>query len=394
MVRADVLMLSQSLYRRAYFIAEQRKFQGAWSVGKRMLRRVGVISLSAVLAVCAFYEVTKSGKVSARKPLVHSPATEGNAVSATPVDERSSNRAEPTPDLAKRPVVAQNAASPLAAQISEPSALAQWSHDSPCDPRLSAEAARVREQIRLRFTRVAAPPGNASLYFDPSVRDAVVQRLLYALARIERLVHARLGLSSIAPDVYLYRSPTELRKGACVSPKTVSYYDGAIHLYLDPDDDLLNSLKHEYVHHALFSHAIRRPVWFQEGVAMLIGSETEWLRWRPKGPLLPPERMVQTFPQAASAEEAEAFYGQAFAMTVFLNKLCENDASCDLRDLVRALETGVVRPETLFDWAVSQRGTDLVRTARLPLWDDYIANGLQFGPDTTTAIWARRWQRR
>jgi len=359
-----------------------------------MLRRVGVISLLAVLAVCAFYEVTKSGKVSARKHPVHPPATEGNAVSTTPVDVRSSNRAEPTLDLATLPVVAQKAASPTAAQISEPSALSQWPHDTPCDPRLSAEAAGAREQIRVRFTRVAAPPGNASLYFDPSVPDAVVQRLLYALARIEELVNARLGLSSIAPNVYLYRSPTELRKGVCVSPETVSYYDGAIHLAVNPDDDLLKSLKHEYVHHALFSHAIRRPVWFQEGVAMLIGDENDWSRWRPKGPLLPPERMVQTFPQAASAEEAVAFYGQAFAMTVFLNKLCENATSCDLRDLVRALETGVVRPETLFDWAVSQRGSDLVRTTRLPLWDDYLANGLQFGPDTATAISGRRWQRR
>ena len=346
-----------------------------------------------MLAVCTFYEVTKSGKVSAQKPSVHSPATEGNAVSATPVDVRSSSRAEPTLDLARRPVIAQKAAGPTAAQMSEPSALPQWPHDTPCDPRLSAEAARAREQIRASFTRVAAPLGN-SLYFDPSVPDAVVQSLLYALARIDGLVHARLGLSSLAPNVYLYRSPTELRKGVCVTPKTVSYYDGAIHLYLDPDDDLLNSLRHEYVHHALFSHAIRRPVWFQEGVAMLIGDPDEWLRWRPKGPLLPPERMVQTFPQAASAEEAEAFYGQAFAMTVFLNRLCQNDTSCDLRDLVRALETGVVRLEALFDWAVSQRGSDLVRTARLPLWDDYIANGLEFGPDTTAAIWARRRRRR
>jgi hypothetical protein len=359
-----------------------------------MLKRVGVISLLAALAVCAFYEVASSGKIPARKPPARSPATAGSAARATPVDVRSPSRAAPTPELVTRHVTAPPAAAPAAAQISGPSALTEWPHDAPCDPRSSAEAARAQERIKATFTRVAAPPGNASLYFDPAVPDAVVQKLLYALARIEGLVSARLGLSSTAPDVYLYRSPTELRAGVCVSPKTVSYYDGVIHLAIDPADDLLKSLKHEYVHHALFSHAIRRPVWFQEGVAMLIGDENEWSRWRPKGPLLPPERMVQTFPQAASAEEAEAFYGQAFAMTVFLNKLCENDASCDLSDLVRALETGAARPETLFDWAVNQRGSDLVRTARLPLWDDYVANGMQFGPGTTTAIWARRWQRR
>lgn len=240
------------------------------------------------------------------------------------------------------------------------------------------------------FTRVAAPPGSASLYFDPSVPQLAVDKLLDALTRIEALTSARLGLSSSAPDVLLYRNADQLRQATRVSPRTVSYYDGAIHLAWDPKDDFLNSLKHEYTHHALFSHGLRRPVWFQEGVAMTLGGELEWLTWRPKGPLLPIQSMVQTFPQTADAESAEAFYGQAFAMTVFLSKLCQNSTPCSVRDLVNALDSGAVRPEGLFDWAVSKRGADLVRTARLPLWDDYVANGLQLNRETAAALAARR----
>jgi hypothetical protein len=147
------------------------------------------------------------------------------------------------------------------------------------------------------------------------------------------------------------------------------------------------------LHHVLFSHGIHRPVWFQEGVAMLVedmrdgDSESgKWLTAR----LLRTDQMVQTFPQTVSAAEAEAFYGQALTMTVFLEKLCKNRESCDVAELVHALERGATTPDTLFDWAVSRRGSDLVRTARLSLWDDYVENGLRFAPATEIAISQRR----
>ncbi len=306
--------------------------------------------------------------------------------------EPSAERAHREPPIVASPFVVAAARLASAAPALAPTASTALplAHDGPCGPQLSADTARAREEVRSKFNRIAAPPGNATLYFDPSVPQITVQKLLDALAHIDGLISTRLGLSSSAPDVYLYRNAEQLRQGVCVSPRTVSYYDGAIHLAVDPRDDLLNSLKHEYTHHALFSHGLRRPVWFQEGAAMLLGGERQWLGWRPKGALLPIDSMVQTFPQTASAESAEAFYGQAFAMTVFLNELCENSAPCGLPDLVNALASGAVKPEALFDWAVSKRGADLVRTARLPLWDDYVANGLQLSPDTTKAIAARR----
>ena len=357
-----------------------------------MFRRLSAVSLLVAFAACALHTARGIGKTHAMDAAAPRYAGETAAAPSPGEVLGPPPTMRPPPESVARPLarplVASATAVAAAGQATPSGALPQWSHSVACQTAPNGEAGR--ERLRTTFTRVAAPPGNASLYFDPSVPDFAVSRLLYALTKIEALVSARLGLGSSAPDVYLYRNPAQLREGVCVSPKSVSYYDGAIHLALDPEDDLLKSLKHEYAHHALFSHGIRRPVWFQEGVAMLMGDESQWSRWRPKGPLLQPAQMVQTFPQAASAEAAEAFYGQAFAMTTFLSKLCENGPACELRDLVRALSSGAVHPEDLFDWAVSQRGPDLVRTARLPLWDDYAANGMQFGTDTAAAISARR----
>ena len=278
----------------------------------------------------------------------------------------------------------------LVATVSPPANAAAPSPDGGrCGAQFVAGASGARAPIRVQFSRVAAPTGKGSVYFDPSVPHAAVDELLDELTRMDALMKARLGLSSSAPDVFLYKNAEQLRQGVCVSPRTVSYYDGAIHLALDANDDLSSSLRHEYTHHALFSHGIRRPVWFQEGVAMMIGGELQWFAWHPKRPLLPMQSMVRAFPQTADAESAEAFYGQAFAMTAFLNQLCKRRKHCSLRDFVTALENGV-EPERLFDWAVSERGADLVRTARLPLWDDYVANGLQLSRATAQALEERR----
>jgi hypothetical protein len=59
-----------------------------------------------------------------------------------------------------------------------------------------------------------------------------------------------------------------------------------------------------------------------------------------------------------------------------------------LAELTAALKSGRATPATLFDWAVWQRGSDLVHTSRLPLWDDYVARG-DFAPATLDALLAR-----
>jgi hypothetical protein len=61
-------------------------------------------------------------------------------------------------------------------------------------------------------------------------------------------------------------------------------------------------------------------------------------------------------------------------MVEFLDRLCRAEENCNLKALVDALKNGQATPDTLFDWAVSKRGSDLVRTSALPLWDDYVVH--------------------
>lgn len=352
-----------------------------------MLRRVVAATLLIALTVWALSRTNNQRQQRAQ------PHHQEDEARSPPVEFRAPAPLVPAAESSATFLVPTHAGGPApssATQLVSASVPVAWPHGAPCGSGEAAEKASARERVRMAFKRTTGPRGNASLYFDPAAPDQTVELLLHALARIQELINARLGLSSEPPDVYLYRSPVELREGVCVTPQTVSYYDGAIHLAIMPVGDLLGSLKHEYTHHALFTHAIRRPAWFQEGAAMLIGGEDSWSHWRPKGTLLRPAQMVEPLPRAASVEMAEAFYGQAYAMTVFLGRLCENTTSCDLRDLTRALYTGGVRPENLFDWAISQRGGDLVRTSRLPLWDDYAGNGMKFGAETAATIRTRR----
>jgi len=77
-------------------------------------------------------------------------------------------------------------------------------------------------------------------------------------------------------------------------------------------------------------------------------------------------------------------------MVTFLNDLCWRRGDCAFaRDLVSALKNGRATPDTLFDWTVAQRGTDLFATARLPLWDDYVENGFSFSTATESARLSR-----
>ena len=59
-----------------------------------------------------------------------------------------------------------------------------------------------------------------------------------------------------------------------------------------------------------------------------------------------------------------------------------------MRELAKALKSGRTTPERLFEWVIYRRGSDLFRTARLPLWDDYVEHGT-FAPETLEALLAR-----
>jgi hypothetical protein len=75
----------------------------------------------------------------------------------------------------------------------------------------------------------------------------------------------------------------------------------------------------------------------------------------------------------------------ASSLAVSAKRLCLKLKECGLPQLTAALKTGRATPHTLFDWAISQRASDLVRTSALPLWDDYVRLG-DFAPETRDAL--------
>ncbi|HEY3499754.1 MAG TPA: hypothetical protein VGK73_33915 [Polyangiaceae bacterium] len=214
--------------------------------------------------------------------------------------------------------------------------------------------------------------------------------------------HARatdsLGLVAKPPDIYLHPTVALLREHSCASANADAYYDGAIHVAALPhetEENLARKLTHEAVHHVLVANGIGKPIWFQEGAAMRVAGERprdSRATWR-KHPI-PISQMVTTFPTTALPESASHFYAQAWEMMEFLHRLTlgnpggEAREVGELQELTHALKSGRTTPERLFEWATYQRGSDLFRTSRLPLWDDYAEHG-NFAPTTLDALLAR-----
>jgi hypothetical protein len=263
-----------------------------------------------------------------------------------------------------------------------------WHRDGQCAAGSEPRAVLDRAQYLATFERVAVP--DTTLFVEAGVTAEAVATVRENLTQARAVAEGRLGLDASPPLIYLYASVQSLRDHACVNSSSVAYYDGAIHLAMNTAEDhylaLKRSLGHEYVHHVLFRNGIEEPMWFQEGSALLFAGEHSWFKWHPTGRMLPSSAMVRDFPQTASPEFTEAFYGQSFRMVTFLNDLCWRRKGCSFaRDLVAALKNGRATPDTLFDWAVSERGTDLFASTRLPLWDDYVENGFAFSVATEPA---------
>jgi hypothetical protein len=237
---------------------------------------------------------------------------------------------------------------------------------------------------------------DTTIFVEHGVSDMAVATVRVNLNFARAAAKNRLGIDAPPPSIYLYASVDSLRDHACVNSSSIAYYDGAIHLAMSSPEhpvDVRQTLGHEYVHHVLISNGIEEPMWFQEGTALLVADELSWLHWHPTDRMLPNAEMVHAFPHTASPESTRALYGQAFSMVIFLNELCWRRSDCGFaRDLVAALKNGSATPDTLFDWAIAQRGTDLFASARLPLWDDYVENGLAFSAATEAVRMRRRFE--
>jgi hypothetical protein len=268
---------------------------------------------------------------------------------------------------------------------------------------MCADASTERSIARADYLGafVRHPAWRTSLSAHHAVPGWALRAVRESLERVHSSVTKALGLDCEPPGIFMYPTIDALRAHSCAGRSAVAYYDGAIHLaLLEPAGDgspsprtsipglqhLSESLKHEYVHHVLLSNDIGKPIWFQEGAAMQLAHDMPqgyWSIWR-KHPIQL-RQMVDGFSGSNAAPDPVVFYAQSYVMTEFLERLCLKLHRCGLQELTAALKTGRATPVTLFDWAISQRGSDLVRTSRLPLWDDYAQLG-DFAPATKHAL--------
>jgi hypothetical protein len=244
-------------------------------------------------------------------------------------------------------------------------------------------------RARYLATFIPTPVGLAVVYRDPEVDAFLPATFQKTLAEIQQRGTRSIHLKASFPAIYVYRSVEALREHSCASANAAAYYDGAIHI--GPGVSF-RDLQHEYTHHVLVTNGIERPLWLQEGLAMRAALEEEherrdfWQKW--KDHPLSMERMVNLFPTTADPEETATFYGQAYHMTHMLERLCLARSGCGPMELFDALRSGEATPETLFEWAVERRGSDLVAETHLPVWEDYLAHG-SFGPENYRALLER-----
>jgi hypothetical protein len=224
-------------------------------------------------------------------------------------------------------------------------------------------------------------------YAHPETREELRAVVADLLDVTHRAVLRYLPLPTQPPLVYLHESAEALRAHSCAGRAALAYYDGAIHLATPPEigpeltradllrQGLMTSLGHEYVHHVLVSNGIGRPVWLQEALAMFFAQEFPQANWRARPIAL--DDMVEYLPHDATPEFETTFYTQASAMLELLRKLCGSSEGCYNVDLVLALQKGQASPETLFEWAISQRAREGTSVTPLSIWNDYVAHEMR-----------------
>jgi hypothetical protein len=217
--------------------------------------------------------------------------------------------------------------------------------------------------------------GAQRLYADRAVEGRVVSHTARLLGFARDEVQRATELTTEPPDIYVHRDLATLQKYSCVVGNVVAFYDGAMHLADVADDrklrvELWYSVVHEYTHHALHSHGIREPIWFQEGLAMHVAREP-WRGFDITPPGFDVRDMSDGFPHTATPKTAERFYGQAYQMLEFLRGLCQAKPDCGYPVLVRQLEQGAA-PSTFFADTIALLAPSSEVTP-LELWQMYFS---------------------
>jgi len=168
--------------------------------------------------------------------------------------------------------------------------------------------------------------------------------MAYQLEEAERELRLQLGFGPVRPDVFVYFDTRLLLATSCVNEGVAEYYDGALHVAVTGRDEG-QSVLHQYAHHALTSHGLLGPAWAQEGLALLLASETWWSepRWLQQvaDSPLELEALEQDLPEKLPSREAALFSAQAAVMVS-----CAADAYEDhLAGLVEALGASIAHDE-------------------------------------------------
>jgi hypothetical protein len=259
------------------------------------------------------------------------------------------------------------------------------------------DAAETITRLRYLASFVPTDIAQTTVYAHRDAPAEAISVVHRDLATIHEKACDYTGLRARPAVVYVHPNAAALREHSCSGANAVAYYDGAIHLAADAaiaraqahgiaglEGELQKSLMHEYVHHVLVSNGIGRPIWLQEAMAMHFAVEMyanhSWVK-RP----LEPSEMVDLLPSTAAPEIEQVFYPQAQGMFWFLRQMCLKRARC-VPELPEALLQGRAAPETLFDWAISDRAGKLLPATPTQFWKDYVARGEAFPPGFTSAL--------
>jgi hypothetical protein len=212
----------------------------------------------------------------------------------------------------------------------------RWQHPGLCAT--STQAGRARELMMGRF-RITSWDDDARLFLDPRLMLSTRSTLVKQLEAAEGEVSTQLGITPPRPDVFAYRDTKLLLAGSCANADVVAYYDGAVHV-VPSQEDVAQSVIHEYTHHALTSVGVVAPAWAHEGIAMLVARETwwrqpEWLERVAERPFAL-EDMESAVPYTLESEQATQFYVQAAAMVACAIR----DEPGGLKTMIRDLAAG------------------------------------------------------
>ncbi|HEY1532443.1 MAG TPA: translation initiation factor IF-2 [Polyangiaceae bacterium] len=242
-------------------------------------------------------------------------------------------------------------------------ALAAWSKPGLCSS--SADAAAARDTVTRSF-RVWDGAERGKFYLDPRLPADAELPILSYLDQADNETSKRLGLRPARPVVFVYFDQQLMKAAACINDDAVAFYDGALHVVANRSD-VLQSVLHEYTHHALFSSGMVGPAWAQEGIAMNIARENWWRTPQFLQALLSnpfdQEDMDRSIPYKLSPQQAVAFYVQSAALVECVLR----KRNWELKQLFVALQAGT-------DLGAGTLSYDLPELAQSSFLRDCLAN--------------------